>query len=177
MKPANPHGCWVSAIQFFHCTPACTPTPVWLPTKQGWGQDSAQCAATEKTLARAWTVSKPLKAYKPHQSAPACRPQSGASAVFTCSRFDGQQTLQSLQTPPTCPACRSANRPPAFSLARVSSEKNPSKPTKPYQAPPVGWHTDTVFNHSLLAMASGLHGIHAQTNPRKNLSGSLPPAQ
>lgn len=135
----------------------------------------------------------------------------GGAILHTGPRLDGQQTPQSLQTPPISPGAQAAkpglcpfhllalrrsvnppkptnptnlpglrvceSAPLLFSQARVSSEKNPSKPTKPYQATPPGWHTDTVFNYSFLAMASGLHGIHAQTNPRKNLSGSLPPAQ
>lgn len=46
--------------------------------------------AERKKLARAWTVGKPLKAYKPHHSGLGRGPQSRASAAFTSSSFDGR---------------------------------------------------------------------------------------
>ena len=95
------------------------------------------------SLARAWTVGKPFKAYKPHQTAQPTGLRIGLS-FFTGSRFVGKKPLKTHQT---------------------------------LQTAPFGWHTDTVIIYSHLAQAIGQHRIHAQTHPRKNLSGSLPPAQ
>ena len=117
----------------FFAVPPLVPPPLFgYPPNRVWRQDSAQCVATEKTLARAWTVGKPLKAYKPHQPAQTCRPQNRAAALFTCSRFDGRETLQSLQTPPTAKPAGLRIGPRLFTGSRFVGKK----PLKTHQTLP-----------------------------------------
>jgi hypothetical protein len=67
-------------------------------------------------LARAWTVGKPLKAYKPHQSAPTRRSQNGP-LTFSLARA-------SAEKPPRNPP--SSTKPPTRTTVETTSRKSPT---------------------------------------------------